>query len=104
MKIKERNLDGEIVEREVINPSFEKLQEENCELIQKINSLELTLSLVCAKELSTIPTHELIIELNSRLHVAMDKAEKYDKLQVKHNKAAAYIAELKNNQIKGVEE
>ena len=38
------------------------------------------------------------------LHVAMNKAEKYDKLQVKHNKAAAYIAELKNNQIKGVEE
>ena len=104
MKIKERNLDGEIVEREVINPSFEKLQTENCELIQKINSLELTLSLVCAKELSTIPTSELIMELTSRMHVANDKAMKYDKLQVKHNKAAAYIAELKNNQIKGVEE
>lgn len=96
MKIKERNLDGEIVEREVINPSFEKLQEENCELIQKINSLELTLSLVCAKELSTIPTHELIMELTSRMHVANDKAMKYDKLQVKHRKASAYIAELKN--------
>lgn len=36
------------------------------------------------------------MELTSRMHVANDKAMKYDKLQVKHRKASAYIAELKN--------
>ena len=95
-KIRERNLDGEIVEREPTNPLLkDDLLVENAELCHKIDNLELTLTLVCAKEMSAIPTTELLMELGSRLHMFENKAEKYEKLLVKHKKASNLIADLK---------
>lgn len=94
--IKERNLDGEIIEREVYNPTIEKLQQEIFELEEENRSLDLTLSLVTGKELSTVRTEDLIIELQSRMIKHIEKSRKYDKLLVKHKKSARLIAELKS--------
>ena len=95
MKIKEKNLDGEIVSREI--DTVTELKEENIELKNKIRDLDLTLSLLTAKELSTVRTEDLIMELQLRMNTCVKKAEKYDKLKAKHEKAAKIIAELCNN-------
>lgn len=96
MMVTERNLNGKIVKRQYdLNKSYKDLQEEIWKLQTRISELELTLSLVSAKAMSTIPTQELITELTIRMHDNVKKAEKYDKLVVKHKKASNLIAELK---------
>ena len=97
MIIKERNLDGQIVEREI--DTVTELKYKIIELEKENRDLDLTLSLVTAKELSTIRTEDLIMELQLRMGEHIKKARKYDKLVVKHKKAAALIAELKNNNV-----
>ena len=101
MIIKERNLDGKIVKRYVSNidkSSYKELSEEIQRLENELRNLDLTLSLVTASELSAVRTEDLIFELTSRMHDNIKKAEKYDKLQEKHKRAAAIIAELKNRE------
>lgn len=77
-----------------------ELKMENCKLENKIRDYDLTLTLVTANALKDARTEDLILELQCRMVGHIKKSRKYDKLEVKHRKASAYIAELKNQKNK----
>ena len=97
MIVKERNLDGEIIEREI--ETVDELRKRISELNKENYELRLTLDLVTAKELKAVDTLDLLEELYYRVQ-GLEKMEKnHLKLLKKHERASRIIGELKRSDL-----